>query len=77
MREFTAADVARAVERLRAPLPGGKIEAALSFGVDLTLLAEQIRLTPAERAARMHTFCPVILATARNDEKNGSGSQLG
>ena len=57
MREFTVADVARAIERLRAPLPGGKIEAALSFGVDLTLLAEQIRLTPAERAARMHTLC--------------------
>jgi hypothetical protein len=44
----------RMIERLKNPPPGGKIEAARKFGVDLTLLVEQLRLTPAERAERMH-----------------------
>jgi hypothetical protein len=45
--------LARAEERLRHPAPGSRIEAAKNYGVDLTLLIEQLRLTPAERARKL------------------------
>jgi len=48
--------LARAINRLRNPKPGGKVEAALQFGVDVTLLIEQLKLSPAERASRMHSL---------------------
>jgi hypothetical protein len=32
---------------------GSRIEAAKNYGVDLTLLIEQLRLTPAERARKL------------------------
>jgi len=43
-----------AEERLRHPRPGSRIEAAQKFGIDLTLLIEKLRLSPAERVRRMH-----------------------
>lgn len=36
-------------EKLLNPRPGSKIAAAQDFGIDLTLLVENLRLTPAER----------------------------
>ncbi len=39
----------RAENKLRHPAPGGHIEAARRFGVDLSLLAERLRLTPEKR----------------------------
>lgn len=54
--QLTGPDLARAVDRLQNPIPGGKVEAARNFGVDLTLLVEQIQLSPAERARRMHAL---------------------
>jgi hypothetical protein len=39
----------RAEEKLLNPPPGGRIEAARAFGIDLTLLIEQLRKTPEER----------------------------
>ena len=39
----------RAEERLLNPPPGGRIEAARSHGVDLTMLVERLRRTPEER----------------------------
>lgn len=56
LRPLTGAALARAIERLRNPAPGGKVAAAKQFGVDLTLLIEQIKLSPAERARRMHAL---------------------
>jgi hypothetical protein len=56
VRQLEGPQLGRALERLRNPAPGGKIEAAREFGVDLTLLMEQIQLSPAERARRMHTL---------------------
>ena len=53
LRALTGEEFARAERRLRNPLPGSKIEAALRYGVDLTLLIESLRLTPAERVMRM------------------------
>lgn len=39
----------RAEERLLNPPPGGRIEAAHAWGVDLTQLVERLRRTPEER----------------------------
>jgi hypothetical protein len=50
---LTPAELARAEDRLRNPRPGSRIEAAQRFGVDLTLLIETLRLSPAERVRRM------------------------
>jgi hypothetical protein len=44
---------ARAEERLLHPAPGSCTEAARNYGVDLTLLVEQLRLTPDERAKKL------------------------
>jgi len=52
-RPLTPAELTRAEEKLRNPPPGSRIEAARRFGVDLTLLIEQLRLSPAERVRRM------------------------
>ncbi len=47
--------LARVERRLLEPMPGGKIEAAKRCGVDLTLLVEQLRLTPAERVRKLES----------------------
>ena len=52
-RALTAAQLAQAESKLRNPRPGSRIEAARRFGVDLTLLIDQLRLSPAERARGM------------------------
>jgi hypothetical protein len=39
----------QAEQRLLNPRPGGAIEAARRFGIDLTLIIERLRLTPAQR----------------------------
>jgi hypothetical protein len=35
------------------PPPGSRAEAAAEYGIDLTLLIEQLKLTPAERAIKL------------------------
>ena len=52
--QLTGSELARVIERLEHPTPGGKVEAAREFEVDLTLLVEQIKLSPVERTRRMH-----------------------
>lgn len=52
LQALTAEQLVRAEERLLHPAPGSRIEAAGRYGVDLTLLVEQLRLTPAERARK-------------------------
>ncbi len=56
---MTPEELARAEERLRNPAPGSRIEAAQKFGIDLTLLIGQLRLTPAERVERMLEACRI------------------
>jgi len=34
---------------------GSRIDAARNYGIDLTLLAEQLRLTPAERVRKLES----------------------
>jgi hypothetical protein len=39
-------------EKLLNPRPGSRIAAARDFGIDLTQLVENLRLTPAQRIRR-------------------------
>jgi hypothetical protein len=47
LRALTPGQLARAEDCLLHPVRGSRIEAARNYGVDLTLLVEQLRLTPA------------------------------
>ena len=53
LRPLTEAELARVAHRLFHPIPGGKVEAAKCFGVDVSLLLEQLRLTPGDRVRSM------------------------
>ncbi len=69
---MTPEELARAEDRLRHPRPGSKIEAAQRFGIDLTLLIEQLRRTPAERARAAHDIIQVaeqVRGAARRKRK--------
>jgi hypothetical protein len=53
LRPLAAGQLARAEECLLHPARGSRIEAARDHGIDLTLLVEQLRLTPEERARKL------------------------
>ena len=57
---MTAEQLTRAECRLLHPVPGSRIEAARNYGIDLTLLVEQLRLTPAERARKLEAASVVV-----------------
>lgn len=57
---LTKEQLARAEHRLLHPAPGSRIEAARNHGVDMTLLVEQLRLTPAERAKKLEAASLVL-----------------
>jgi hypothetical protein len=57
---LTPEQLKRAEQRLLHPEPGSRCAAARDFGIDLTLLLEQLRLTPAERAERMAEACELV-----------------
>ena len=64
--------LAIAEELLRNPRPGSRIAAAKEYGVDLTLLIEKIRLSPAERVRRMQDVIEVaqqVRGAARRRQK--------
>ena len=50
LRPLTPEEFERARYALMNPKPGSRIAAARDYGVDLTLLVEQLRKSPAERA---------------------------
>ena len=52
--------LARAEDSLLHPARGSRIEAARNCGIDLTLLVEQLRLTPAERARKLEDASIVL-----------------
>ena len=60
LRALTPEQFERAAAKLRNPAPGSRIEAAKEFGIDLSLLIEQLRLTPAERGARSQDASRVL-----------------
>ena len=49
-----------AEDRLRSPAPGSGIEAAKKWGVDMGLLIEQLRVTPAERAETLESASEAV-----------------
>jgi hypothetical protein len=53
LRALTPEEFERAAARLLHPAPGSRVEAAKKFGIDVTLLIEQLRLTPEERAQKL------------------------
>jgi hypothetical protein len=59
LRRLPPDRLARAEEWLRNPPPGSRAAAAREFGIDLTLLIEQLRLTPAERARKLERISNV------------------
>jgi hypothetical protein len=59
LRALTPEEFERAAEKLRNPAPGSRIEAAQKFGIDLTLLIEQLRLTPEERVRKLQAVSQV------------------
>ncbi|HXA63596.1 MAG TPA: hypothetical protein VNV82_00525 [Bryobacteraceae bacterium] len=60
LRPLTPEQMARAEDRLLHPARGSRIEAARNHGIDLTLLVEQLRLTPAERAGKLEEASMVM-----------------
>ena len=52
----------RAEERLLNPPPGGRIEAARAYGIDLTLLIERLRKTPEERVRDLQRVAAALEA---------------
>jgi hypothetical protein len=60
LQALTPEEFARAERRLRNPAPGSRIAAAKEYGIDLTLLIEQLRLTPAERADMLEDVATVV-----------------
>ena len=42
-------------EKLLNPLPGSKIAEAKEFGIDLTLIVENLRLTPEQRIEKLQS----------------------
>jgi hypothetical protein len=53
LRRLTPEQLARAEDCLLHPASGSRTEAARNYGIDLTLLVEQLRLTPAERVRKL------------------------
>jgi hypothetical protein len=43
------------VEKLLSPVPGGRIASARDFGIDLSLIAENMRLTPEEKLRKLQS----------------------
>jgi hypothetical protein len=60
LRPLTPEQLARAEDSLLHPARGSRIEAAKNYGIDLTLLVEQLRLTPAERARKLEAASMVL-----------------
>ena len=42
-----------AIEKLLDPIPGGALSAVRDYGIDLTLIAENLRLSPEERLRKL------------------------
>ena len=53
LRPLTPEELSRAEACLLHPRHGSRTEAAKNYGLDLTLLLTQLRLTPAERARKL------------------------
>ena len=57
LKRYPPEKLARVEDLLRNPPPGSKMAAAKEYGIDLTLLIENLRLTPSERVEQMMDVC--------------------
>jgi hypothetical protein len=57
-------------EKLLNPRPGSKIAAAKEFGIDLTLIVRQLRLTPEERLKELEQEMIVFEELDRQAKQN-------
>jgi hypothetical protein len=57
-------------EKLLNPKPGSKIAAAKEFGIDLTLIVRQLRLTPEERLKELEQEMIVFEELDRQAKQN-------
>lgn len=57
-------------ERLLNPKPGSKIAAAKEFGIDLTLLLRQLRLTPQQRLDELQSAMESMEGLIKAQKKN-------
>jgi hypothetical protein len=57
---MTTEELESVLELITNPPPGSKIEAAKEYGVDLTLLAANLALTPEERVRAMESALRLI-----------------
>lgn len=62
-------------EKLLNSLPGSRIEAARTHGVDLTLLIEQLRKTPEERVRNLQRAADGLEAMRGKARRNTSARQ--
>jgi len=60
LRSLTPEELAAAEAKLRNPAPGSRIAAAQAFGIDLSLIVQQLRLSPTERARQMEEYAQVV-----------------
>jgi hypothetical protein len=61
LRALTPQELAVAEERLWHPAPGSRTAAAKEYGIDLSLLARQLRLSPDQRVRDMEQACRQML----------------
>lgn len=57
---MNAQDRDRLVRFIMYPPPGSKVAAAKDFGIDLTLLVENLELTPTERLRELDAAQPFL-----------------
>jgi hypothetical protein len=57
-------------ERLLDPRPGSKVAAAKEFGIDLTLLLRQLKLTPEQRLMELQEEMESFEALKQEVEKS-------
>jgi len=60
LRALTPEELSRAEQRLLHPARGSRIEAAGRYGIDLTLLVEQLKLSPAERGRKLEAAATAL-----------------
>lgn len=53
LRAWTPEEIRDLEERIRTAPPGSKFDQAKKYGIDLSLVVEQLRLSPAERVRQM------------------------
>lgn len=60
LRAWTPQKIRALQERIRNAPPGSKFDQAKKYGIDLTLVVSQLRLTPSERVRQMMSLAESV-----------------